>query len=119
MWNVEQADLVVAMRQNQLRAIQADHPKDSSKVFLLTVIAQKQVEVQDPYGQSKQSYAEGTDLLRILFADGYAAILDRLGVSGPCLLGRQRGDCWKSQRSSGQSHSLVSIRPLGRKSSAD
>jgi len=67
--------LVVAMRQNQLRAIQADHPKDSSKVFLLTVIAQKQVEVQDPYGQSKQSYAEGTDLLRILFADGYAAIL--------------------------------------------
>ena len=81
--DVDQADLVLVMERDHLTAIQADHPKASGKVLLLTELAQRQGDVQDPYGQSKQAYVECADHLQLLLRDGYAAILDRFGVSRP------------------------------------
>ncbi|HUW13637.1 MAG TPA: low molecular weight protein arginine phosphatase [Anaerolineae bacterium] len=78
--DVKQADLIVVMEQDHRVAIQTGQPTALGKVFLLTELAQREGDVKDPYGQSRQAYAECAELLHVLLAQGYAAILDLLDV---------------------------------------
>jgi protein-tyrosine-phosphatase len=81
--DVRAADLILVMEGAHLRSVLAGYPSALDKVSLLTEIADREGDVEDPYGQPRPAYEVCADLLQTILAEGYAEILSRLGLLAP------------------------------------
>ncbi len=70
-----QADLVLAMTRNHLEALLSAFPDQSHKVHLLSEMAGRSIDVDDPYGGLRQDYAQTARELDRLLDAGYERIV--------------------------------------------
>lgn len=70
-----QADLVLAMTRNHVEALESAFPDQAHKVHLLSEMAGRSGDVEDPYGGSRQDYAQAARELDRLLDEGYERII--------------------------------------------
>jgi protein-tyrosine phosphatase len=67
-----EADLVLAMTRRHTEALRAAFPEHAYKVYLLSEMVGRMVDIGDPYGGTRQEYASTARELEHLIDDGYA-----------------------------------------------
>jgi len=70
-----EADLVLAMTHQHTEALRAAFPEHAHKVYLLSEMVGRMVDIGDPYGGTRQEYAHTAKELEHLIDDGYARIV--------------------------------------------
>jgi len=80
--DIEQADLILTMEEDQRRSIFYIQPAALRKVFLLSEMAGEHGDIEDPYGLSIEAYRRCADELERLISQGYDEILRRLRQLG-------------------------------------
>jgi protein-tyrosine phosphatase len=78
---LKQANIVLVMEEAHRRSIFYTAPEHLSKVYLLSEMAGKHDDVEDPYGGSIEEYAATADELSALIDRGLPKILKRIGVA--------------------------------------
>jgi len=78
MTDVAQADLILVMEEAHRRSIFHLAPQHLHKVFLLSEMAGKHHDIEDPYGQSLAEYRCCAEELDSLLKAGFTRILRRL-----------------------------------------
>lgn len=73
--DVREADLVVVMEEEHARAILRELPEEEGKVHLLTEVAGREGDVEDPYGADLASYRETAGEILALVEEGFDEIL--------------------------------------------
>ncbi len=77
---LREAALILVMEESHRRSIFYAAPQHLAKVYLLTEMAGRHEDVDDPYGGPLAQYGRTADLLESLIDAGLPAILKRLGV---------------------------------------
>ncbi len=80
---LRQANIALVMEEAHRRSIFYMAPEHLSKVYLLSEMAGKHDDVEDPYGGSMEEYAATADELTALIEKGLPKILKRIGVAAP------------------------------------
>ena len=70
-----EADLVLAMTRQHTEALQAAFPEHAHKVYLLSEMVGRMIDIADPYGGVRQEYAYTARELEQLIEDGYERIV--------------------------------------------
>lgn len=78
---LREADLILVMEESHRRSIFYAAPQHLAKVFLLTEMAGRHEDVDDPYGGPLPLYARTADFLESLIDMGLPNILKRLNVA--------------------------------------
>jgi protein-tyrosine phosphatase len=78
---LREANIVLVMEEAHRRSIFHTAPEHLSKVFLLSEMAGKHDDVEDPFGGSMEEYAATADELSALIEKGLPKILKRIGVA--------------------------------------
>ena len=73
---VADADLVLAMARSHVEALGAAFPEHAHKVYLLSEAVGQTYDIADPYGGTRQEYADTAAQLERLIADGYERIVE-------------------------------------------
>jgi len=73
--DVQEADLILAMAQEHADAITSQLPEDQDKVRLLTEVAGRTGDVEDPYGANLGIYQETADQISWLINEAFDEIL--------------------------------------------
>jgi protein-tyrosine-phosphatase len=72
---LEAANLILTMEATHKEAIQIEFPSLSSKVFMLSEMVEKTVDIHDPTGKRREDFREITNLIRQYVTDGFEKIL--------------------------------------------
>ncbi|HDQ72196.1 MAG TPA: low molecular weight protein arginine phosphatase [Chloroflexi bacterium] len=78
-----QADLVLVMTRNHVEALESAFPDQAHKVHLLSEVTGGSGDVEDPYGGSRQDYAQVARELERFLDEGYERIVG-LAAKDPC-----------------------------------
>ena len=78
--DVDEADLILAMTRRHADIVASDLKRSAGKVHLLSEMAGKPHDIQDPYGGSLSEYRRTATELEDLIERGYARIMNLLGV---------------------------------------
>lgn len=76
-----EAAIILVMEESHRRSIFYAAPQHLAKVYLLTEMAGRHEDVDDPYGGPLTLYGRTADLLESLIDTGLPAILKRIGVA--------------------------------------
>ena len=77
-----EADLVLAMARSHVEALGVAFPDQAHKVYLLSETVGRTYDIADPYGGTRQEYAETAGQLERLIADGYERIVELVVGAG-------------------------------------
>lgn len=77
-----ETDLVLAMARSHVEALGAAFPDQSHKVYLLSETVGQTYDIADPYGGTRQEYADTAAQLERLIADGYERIVELVVEAG-------------------------------------
>ena len=79
--DIERADLILVMEEAHRRSIFHLAPQHLRKVFLLSEMAGRHHDIEDPYGDPIEEYRRCADELEDLLDVGFANILKRAGLT--------------------------------------
>jgi len=77
--DVQEADLILVMAQEHADAITSQLPEDQDKVRLLTEVAGRTGDVEDPYGADLEIYQETADQISWLINEAFDEIMKLAG----------------------------------------
>jgi protein-tyrosine phosphatase len=80
---LDQADLVLVMEEAHRRSLFYVSPQHLGKVFLLSEMADRHDDVEDPFGGTTEDYTRTVALLDQLLDAGLPQILKRIDVQAP------------------------------------
>lgn len=71
-----QADLVLCMESGHVEALQAEFPDQAAKIHLLSQMAEKKLDVADPYGAPLENYEQMAQEVETLIEKGLPRIVE-------------------------------------------
>jgi protein-tyrosine-phosphatase len=77
--DVEEADLILTMTRGQAEAISVEFPQHAHKVHLLSEMAGRHYDIQDPYGGPLYEYRQCANEIEKLIEEGYPRIMQLVG----------------------------------------
>lgn len=78
---LREAAIILVMEESHRRSIFYAAPQHLAKVYLLTEMAGRHEDVDDPYGAPLTQYGRTVELLESLIDTGLPAILKRIGIA--------------------------------------
>lgn len=73
------ADLVLTMERGQKEALRAEFPDYVGRIFLLSEMAGKVEDIDDPYGGTLSEYEDTAEVLEDYLTEGFDRIIDLAG----------------------------------------
>ncbi len=70
------ADVILVMTKNHLEALQAEFPKVSGKIFLLSQLVGQVYDIKDPFGGTREDYQRCAAELEHLVNDGFVRLVE-------------------------------------------
>jgi protein-tyrosine-phosphatase len=77
--DVDEADLILTMTRGQAEAISVEFPQHAHKVHLLSQMAGRHYDIQDPYGGQLYEYRQCANEIKNLIEEGYPRIMQLVG----------------------------------------
>jgi len=72
---VEEFDLILTMEHGHKEALQIEFPSHSSRIYLLSEMVDKNIDIEDPYGGPILGYEKTANEIESLLREGFNTIL--------------------------------------------